>query len=480
MTLVVPKGWKRWRLEEVAADEPNAITDGPFGSSLKSSDYDERGGVRVIRLGNLGIGRFLDDDRSFVTAEKFAELRKHEACAGDLVVAALAHPVGRCVQVPPALGPAIVKADCMRVRVGEAFDPRFVLHALNSPDGLRRAEATAHGMGRLRMNLGDLRGLEFAAPPLPEQKRIVAKIEELTARSRRAKAALDAVPPLLDQLRQSILAAAFRGDLTADWRDRNPQSETATSLLDQISRSRSDASGPERRSRKELGSTVAPASRTAATSNFDEGPGLYEIPTNWRWVKLGTLASLHNGDRGQNYPNRDEYVDSGVPFINTGHIDPDGSLSSERMNHIARAKFLSLSGGRVRRGDLVYCLRGATLGKTAVVEIDEGAIASSLVIVRPCIPELSFFLYLFLVSPGGRLEISKYNNGTAQPNLSAESVGRYLVPLPPLCELTALTQRVKRHTEVLRPIGGQVEDLRSATQLTEHAILAAAFRGELT
>ena len=52
----------------------------------------------------------------------------------------------------------------------------------------------------------------------------MAKVDELTARSRRAKEALDAVPPLLDQLRQSILAAAFRGDLTADWRAKNPNS----------------------------------------------------------------------------------------------------------------------------------------------------------------------------------------------------------------------------------------------------------------
>jgi hypothetical protein len=66
-----------------------------------------------------------------------------------------------------------------------------------------------------------------ALPPRNEQRRIVAKIEALTARSRRAREALDAIPPLLDKLRQSILAAAFRGDLTADWRAQHPDVEPA-------------------------------------------------------------------------------------------------------------------------------------------------------------------------------------------------------------------------------------------------------------
>ena len=62
-------------------------------------------------------------------------------------------------------------------------------------------------------------------PPLNEQRRIVAKIEELTARSRNAKRALDAIPPLLERFRQSVLAAAFRGDLTKQWRQQNPNTD---------------------------------------------------------------------------------------------------------------------------------------------------------------------------------------------------------------------------------------------------------------
>ncbi len=69
------------------------------------------------------------------------------------------------------------------------------------------------------LNREDAYSLFIPLPPLNEQKRIVAKIEALQERSQRVKAELVAIRPLLDNFRQSVLAAAFRGDLTKDWRD---------------------------------------------------------------------------------------------------------------------------------------------------------------------------------------------------------------------------------------------------------------------
>jgi type I restriction enzyme S subunit len=69
---------------------------------------------------------------------------------------------------------------------------------------------------------------------LREQRRIVAKLDALTERSRRAKAALDAIPPLIEKFKQSVLAAAFRGDLTADWRAAHPDVEPASELFKRI------------------------------------------------------------------------------------------------------------------------------------------------------------------------------------------------------------------------------------------------------
>ena len=86
------------------------------------------------------------------------------------------------------------------------------------------------GTTRLKLNQGKLRKALFKVLPLAEQRRILAKLEALQAHSRRAKEALDQIPALLDLYRQSVLAAAFRGDLTRDWRAQHPDVEPASCL----------------------------------------------------------------------------------------------------------------------------------------------------------------------------------------------------------------------------------------------------------
>ena len=92
----------------------------------------------------------------------------------------------------------------------------------------------AKGTAQKGVYLKTLSQMPFVIAPLSEQRRIVAKIETLQERSRKARAALEAIPPLLEQFRQSVLAAAFRGDLTADWRAQHPDVEPASVLLDRI------------------------------------------------------------------------------------------------------------------------------------------------------------------------------------------------------------------------------------------------------
>jgi hypothetical protein len=113
----VPCGWRLATLNELLAHIPNAIVDGPFGSNLKTEHYTS-GGPRVIRLQNVGDGEFVDTP-AHISAEHFEELRKHEAHGGDLIIALLGNELPRACVVPPDIGPAIVKADCVRLRPNE-------------------------------------------------------------------------------------------------------------------------------------------------------------------------------------------------------------------------------------------------------------------------------------------------------------------------------------------------------------------------
>ena len=82
MTGDLPSGWAHSRLTDLAADEPRAITDGPFGSNLKTAHYTDAG-PRVIRLQNIGDGVFKRED-AHISREHYESLIRHSVQEGDL------------------------------------------------------------------------------------------------------------------------------------------------------------------------------------------------------------------------------------------------------------------------------------------------------------------------------------------------------------------------------------------------------------
>ncbi|MCV5224289.1 restriction endonuclease subunit S, partial [Escherichia coli] len=85
-----------------------------------------------------------------------------------------------------------------------------------------------------------------------------------------------------------------------------------------------------------------------------------------------------NGDRSKNYPNKSVLVESGIPFVNAGHL-VNSRINEAEMTYITQERFDLLRAGKFNDGDILFCLRGS-LGKCAIVEnFGIGAIASSLV-----------------------------------------------------------------------------------------------------
>jgi type I restriction enzyme S subunit len=202
---------------------------------------------------------------------------------------------------------------------------------------------------------------------------------------------------------------------------------------------------------------------------------------NWIESILSQVCQFENGDRGKNYPNREEYVKSGIPWINTGHIQPDGTLSQSEMNFISREKYETLRGGKIQPGDLVYCLRGATIGKTALVDpLSIGAIASSLVILRPNKSLDSKFLYYFLISSPARKQIKLYDNGAAQPNLGAKSVAKYIIYFPEFSEQKNIVKKLDILAEETKKLETIYQRKLEAIAELKQSILEKAFTGQLS
>ena len=267
------------------------------------------------------------------------------------------------------------------------------------------------------------------------------------------------------KLRQKVLDLAIHGKLVKQ----DPNDEPASILLDRIRAEKARLVKEGKIKKSDL--VEKPISE-------DEIP--FEVPEGWEWCRIGNVAYLLNGDRSSNYPNKNEYVPQGIAWINTGHIEPNGYLSTLSMNYITEDKYNSLSSGKIEKGDLVYCLRGATYGKVAKVEpYEKGAVASSLMIIRSLNINIRDYIFTYLKSSFSKAQLQIFANGAAQPNLAAKDVSKYLIPLPPLAEQHRIVKAVDELFEQIDIIERSEKELEEAANKTRDKLLNLAIQGHL-
>lgn len=191
-------------------------------------------------------------------------------------------------------------------------------------------------------------------------------------------------------------------------------------------------------------------------------------------VAFSEICDFENGDRGKNYPSRNAYIDVGIPFFSAGNI-ADNKIDESSLNFISKERFDILGSGKVRKGDILFCLRGS-LGKFAEIENDiDGGIASSLVIIRPSDKVNLGFLKLFLESHLCSEMIKKYDNGTAQPNLSSANLKKFKIPLPPLPEQQRIVAKLDGLFAKIDQAIGLLEENMTHTQALMGSVLDEEF-----
>ena len=233
--ITLPTGWASATFEEVLLKPKADLVDGPFGSNLKSAEYVESG-VPVLKIQNIKADRFVRRRFSYVTEEKAMSLSRHSFVPGDLMITKLGDPLGLCCEVPKDFPPGIFVADLMRLRLRtREVSQRYVLLVINSQVVQAQFKLITKGTTRPRVNLTIVRGLNLPLPPLNEQKRIVAKIEELFSELEAGEESFRQARRQLGVYRQSLLKQAFEGKLTAAWRQQNPHLlESPDQLLHRI------------------------------------------------------------------------------------------------------------------------------------------------------------------------------------------------------------------------------------------------------
>lgn len=162
-------------------------------------------------------------------------------------------------------------------------------------------------------------------------------------------------------------------------------------------------------------------------------------------------------------------VPDGIPFINAGDLQ-EGRVNLATVNKITREKFYQLSGAKIKRGDILYCLRG-TLGKNAFVDsFNEGTVASSLVDIRPKNID-SQYLFTILNSDIEYRQRIRCDEGAAQPNLSAKNLANFDIPVPEIGEQV----KIGRYFETLSNLIALHQRKLTKLQLLKKSMLTKMF-----
>ncbi|PWE36804.1 hypothetical protein DD563_13110 [Pelagicola sp. LXJ1103] len=192
------------------------ICDGPFGSGLTSAHYTDTG-VRVVRLQNIKDGGFADGDAAFISEEHYTTLGDHDVKAGDLLVAGLGdekNKVGRACIAPDGLGPAMVKADCYRVRLKRnLISHHFVAEYLSSDESWPQIDALAKGVTRSRLNLELVRRIRVPVPQMEQQNKIIEQVACERSVFSSASARIIASIARLKEYRSALITAAVTGQI---------------------------------------------------------------------------------------------------------------------------------------------------------------------------------------------------------------------------------------------------------------------------
>lgn len=345
----------------------------------------------------------------------------------------------------------------------------FLVHWLNAMDWMPHVGGTT----RLKLNAGSLRIAPFKLPPLPEQRRIVARLNELLARSRQAKESLSKLQPLLDKLRQSVLASAFRGDLTKAWREANPDVEPAEKLLERIR--------AERRRRWEDGLRAKgkdPKKATYVEPEPVDTEGLPELPSGWAWASVAQLSDLQLGQ--QRAPIH-AAADVTYPYVRAANIKWDGLDLSD----VKRMGFPNPERYTLRSGDVLLTEASGSpseVGKPVIWrgEIETCCYQKTVLRARPLTEEVaSEWLHLAFLADARLGRFARMAPGVGILHLTAERMLPWPIPVAPVAEQRALIAMVP---ELLRGISSL--ERKVSTQLTrlatlDQSLLAKAFRGEL-
>lgn len=401
----LPVGWEWVRLGDVA--------DIIRGSGIKRSETTERG-VQCVRYGEIytTYGYCFDSTKSFVPPSLAASC--HEIHYGDVLCTLTGEWKEEIAKATAFLGKSktVIGGDLAKI-TNHPYDPKLLVYFFFSPYLISLKASKANGDMIVHIGKEAIEKLAIPLPPLAEQARIVARVEELLPLVEEYGAAFERrrkmVGELPEKLRKSILQRAIEGKLVAQ----DPDDEPASELLAKIAaeKARLQKNGKAKKEKP-----LPPIAD-------DEKP--FDLPDGWAWVRLGGIVINRDSER--------------IP------------LSKEERVHLVKTYDYYGASGVIDRVDkylfdkplLLVGEDGANLlaRSTPIAFFATGKywVNNHAHVLDAFSMDLLRYLALFI----NAISLAPYVTGTAQPKMNQEKMNSIVVPLPPLAEQKRIVAKVE-------------------------------------
>ena len=421
----IPENWAWCRLKNICSK----FSTGPFGTMLHKEDYVENNGIPLVNPTNIKNGKISSSGIKCVNVDKYKELSSYVLTEGDLVIARRGD-LSKCAIVGKEENAWLAGTGAFFLRP-EKIDLAFFVKFYTSP--YTQSFLTSDSVGSTMDNLNQslLGDLLTPLPPLAEQKRIVAKLEQVLPLAEEYGAAQEQLDKLNKELpealKKSILQEAIQGKLVPQ----NPKDEPASALLAKIRKEKEVLVKQGKLKKKDL--EISPI-------NEEEIP--FEIPDTWTWCRMGDIGSWGAGATPSK-GNPAFYKNGEIPWLVTGELN--NSVVAETKTKISKVALEKCSLRLCKPGDVLIAMYGATIGKLAIAGIE----LTTNQACCACTPHYEYNKYLFYFLMASKPDLIKRGEGGAQPNISKEKLINYLMPLPPLAEQKRIVAKLEQLFKVL-------------------------------
>ncbi len=478
----LPQGWVNAAVGQLVG------RDGVFvdGDWVESKDQDPKGDVRLIQLADVGDGEFRDRSARFLTTAKARELRCTFLQKGDLLIARMPDPLGRCCIFPLDRQAAnVTVVDVCIVRVGSSpIDNKYLMYAINSADIRNKIADLQSGSTRKRISRGNLATIELPIAPLNEQRRIVAKIEELFSELDKSVESLTTAREQLHPYRYALLKKAFSGGLTKNSRDaRTHRFTSKKSFAEQVEivrRKSHSAAATKAGTRKSK--PLVPLSLNAPVPADCILP---DLPESWHWVPMQWLLSvtkkpMTTGPFGTMLK-KHEHRSNGVPVLGIENIGRAKFVSGNKI-FVDEDKADELSAFEVQPGDILIS-RSGTVGEICMVPkgIGRALISTNLLRISlntdVILPE--FFVFMFQGGGSVKEQVKALCKGSSREFLNQGILQSMAYPLCSIEEQRLVVLEIESSLSKVDALEVEIDAAHNRADALRLSILKRAFCGQL-